>query len=123
MLKAIGLGAAMAGLVWLVLIMLDSRRNPCERVRDHFCGREPAGTNCQMYKGIWQESVEDESPAAGAGIAAGDLVAAAAGQPVDGIDALHRALDAAAPNGTVTLTVVRGTEERQVEVDLAGSSA
>jgi serine protease Do len=68
--------------------------------------------------GLLVRAVEDESPAAGAGIAAGDLVAGAAGQPVDGIDALHRVLDVAAPNGTVTLTVVRGTEERQVEVDL-----
>jgi type IV secretory pathway VirB10-like protein len=36
-LKAIGLGAALAGLVWLVMIMLDSRRNPCERLRDYVC--------------------------------------------------------------------------------------
>jgi serine protease Do len=73
--------------------------------------------------GLLVRGVEDESPAAKAGIAAGDLVAAAAGQPVDGIDALHRALDAAAPNGSVTLTVVRGTEERQVEVDLGRATA
>lgn len=39
--KAIGLGAAGAGLVWLVLIMFDSRRNPCQRVRDYFC-RQPS---------------------------------------------------------------------------------
>ena len=32
-------------------------------------------------------------------------------------------LDAAAPNGAVTLTVVRGTEERQLEVELAGVTA
>ncbi len=42
---------------------------------------------------------------------------------MDGIDALHRALDAAAGNGGLTLTVVRGTEERQVEVELAGAGA
>jgi hypothetical protein len=39
-LKAVGLGAALAGLVWLVMIMLDSRRNPCERLRDYVC-RQP----------------------------------------------------------------------------------
>jgi hypothetical protein len=62
-LKAIGLGAAGAGLVWLVLIMLDSRRNPCERVRDHFCRVEgPAGQKCQAYQSIFKDSVEDESP-------------------------------------------------------------
>ena len=42
---------------------------------------------------------------------------------MDGIDALHRALDAAAPNGGLSLTVVRGAEERQVEVGLGGGSA
>jgi hypothetical protein len=60
--KAIGLGAAGAGLVWLVLIMLDSRRNPCERVRDHFCRAEgQAGVGCKMYESIFKESVEDDN--------------------------------------------------------------
>jgi hypothetical protein len=62
-LKAIGLGAAGAGLVWLVMIMIDSRRNPCERVRDYFCKREgAAGADCRMYQDIQKESVEDENP-------------------------------------------------------------
>ena len=61
--KAVGLGAGMAGLVWLVLAMLDGRRNPCERVRDHFCGQDPKGTLCQTYQGVWQESMQDDSPA------------------------------------------------------------
>lgn len=59
--KAIGLGAAMAGAVWLALVMFDSRRNPCERVRDHFCGREPNGAVCKTYQSILQESVEDDN--------------------------------------------------------------
>ena len=41
-LKAIAVGAALAGLTWLVLIMVDSRRNPCQRVRDYFCKADPA---------------------------------------------------------------------------------
>jgi len=73
--------------------------------------------------GLLVRGVEDDSPAAQAGIAAGDLIVAAGGQPVDGIDALHRVLDASAGNGRVTVTVVRGSEERQVEVDLAGAAA
>jgi serine protease Do len=73
--------------------------------------------------GLLVRGVEDDSPAAHAGIARGDLIVAAGGEQVDGIDALHRALDAAAPNGGVTLTVVRGTEERQLEVELAGATA
>jgi hypothetical protein len=61
--KAIGFGAAGAGLVWLVLIMFDSRRNPCERVRAHFCRLQgPAGIDCKMYREIQAESVEDKSP-------------------------------------------------------------
>ncbi|MES1206047.1 MAG: hypothetical protein ABUS79_08935 [Pseudomonadota bacterium] len=61
--KAIGLGAAGAGLVWLVLIMLDSRRNPCERVRAHFCQQQgSAGLDCRMYQDIQRESVDETSP-------------------------------------------------------------
>jgi hypothetical protein len=61
-LKAIGLGAAGAGLVWLILIMLDSRRNPCERVRDHICRQQgSAAVDCRMYQEITKESVEEQS--------------------------------------------------------------
>lgn len=58
-LAAIGLGAAMAGLVWLVLFMLDSKRNPCERVAQHFCKQDPNGLQCKSYQGILEESVND----------------------------------------------------------------
>lgn len=62
-LKAIGLGAAGAGLVWLVMIMVDSRRNPCERVREHLCRQQGrASLECRMYEAIVKESVEDGSP-------------------------------------------------------------
>ena len=44
---AVGLGSLAAGAVWLVLVMVDSRRNPCERVRNHFCKQDPAGMQCQ----------------------------------------------------------------------------
>jgi hypothetical protein len=60
-LKAVGLGAFMAGLVWVTLWMIDSRKNPCERVRDHYCRQDPRGVACQSYTGIWDESVHDES--------------------------------------------------------------
>jgi hypothetical protein len=58
---AIALGAAMAGLVALVMWMVDSKRNPCERVRDHYCAQDPAGMACKMYGGILDESLHDES--------------------------------------------------------------
>ena len=62
-LKAVGLGAAVAGLVWLVMTMLDGRRNPCERVRDYLCRqRGQASLECRMYEGIVRESVEDHNP-------------------------------------------------------------
>jgi SHS2 domain-containing protein len=59
-LAAIALGALMAGLVWLVLYMVDSKRNPCERVRDHYCKQDPASLNCKSYTGILDESLHDE---------------------------------------------------------------
>jgi len=60
---AIGLGAAMAGLVWLIMAMLDGKRNPCERVRDHFCKKDPAGLQCTSYREIMEESLHDDSSA------------------------------------------------------------
>ena len=60
-LGAIALGAAMAGLVALIMWMLDSKRNPCERVRDHFCKQDPASVACKSYNGILDESLHDES--------------------------------------------------------------
>ena len=60
-LKAIAVGAALAGLTWLVLIMVDSRRNPCRRVRDHFCKADPASPQCHSYEVVLHES-EDEGP-------------------------------------------------------------
>jgi hypothetical protein len=60
-LKAIGLGAAMAGFVWLILTMVDAKRNPCERVRDYLCGKDPAGFQCKSYQGIVDDSVHEAS--------------------------------------------------------------
>ena len=51
-LAAVGLGALMAGLVWLVLVMVDSKRDPCERVRAHFCAQDPQGLPCKSYTNI-----------------------------------------------------------------------
>jgi hypothetical protein len=59
-LKAIGLGAAGAGAVWLVLIMLDSRRNPCQRLRDHVCKQDRASIACRSAEDSLKDSVEDK---------------------------------------------------------------
>jgi serine protease Do len=66
-------------------------------------------------EGLLIREVSEGSPAERAGLAAGDLIVAAAGQPVRGTDDLFDAL-AAARGGSVELNVVRGTDERTVQV-------
>jgi hypothetical protein len=61
-LAAIGVGALAATLVWGVLALMDSRRNPCERLRNHHCAQAPDSTECKTYSGVFRESVEDDSP-------------------------------------------------------------
>jgi serine protease Do len=72
-------------------------------------------------EGVLVRAVSDGSPADRAGVARGDLIVAAGGRDVDGIDALHGALDEAA-EGKLALTVVRGVEEQELEVDLGEAS-
>ncbi len=61
-LAAVGVGAFAAGLVFLVLEMVDSRRNPCERVRDYLCAQGRSSPECAMYGGVVAESVESTNP-------------------------------------------------------------
>ena len=65
--------------------------------------------------GVLVGEVADASPAARAGLASGDLIVAAAGRPVSAPDDLFDAL-VAARGGTLELRVVRGTDERTVQV-------
>jgi serine protease Do len=65
--------------------------------------------------GLLIHEVVEASPAARAGLARGDLIVAAAGQPARTPDDLFDAL-AAAQGGTLELTVVRGTDERTLQV-------
>jgi serine protease Do len=67
--------------------------------------------------GALVRAVEDGSAAARAGIERGDLIVAAAGRDIERIDVLYEALDAARPEGSIELTIVRGTEERTVKVE------
>ena len=62
--------------------------------------------------GLLVRGVEPGSPAEGAGLQQGDLLVAAGGRPLASFDDLFDALEGA--DGTLTLTVVRGTEEREV---------
>ena len=72
-------------------------------------------------EGVLVRAVEDGSPADRAGVQRGDLIVAAAGQPVADVDALYGALDAA--GATLAVTVVRGTEESELTVTFDGETA
>jgi serine protease Do len=67
--------------------------------------------------GLLIRDVVDDSPAARAGVAQGDLIVAASGQPVRTPDDLFDALQAAR-GGTIALTIIRGTDERTIQVTL-----
>jgi serine protease Do len=73
--------------------------------------------------GVLIRAVEDGGPAAQAGIERGDLVVAVAGLPIDRMDVLYDALDAAAGDAQLELTVVRGNDERTVSVTLTEAAA
>ena len=60
--------------------------------------------------------VDDESPAAAAGLAEGDLIVAAGGRDVRRADDLFEALGALGSGAALELTVVRGSEERSISV-------
>jgi serine protease Do len=68
--------------------------------------------------GLLIRDVVDDSPAARAGVAQGDLIVAASGQPIRTPDDLFDALQAAAGGGTIALTIIRGTDERIIQVTL-----
>jgi len=71
-------------------------------------------------EGLLIREVAEDSPAARAGLAQGDLIMAAAGQPVRTPDDLFDALQAA-QGGTVELKLLRGTEERTLQVALGSN--
>ena len=68
--------------------------------------------------GLLIREVAEASPAARAGLASGDLIVAAAGRPVSTPDDLFDAI-AAAGGGVLELKVVRGTDERTLQVTFA----
>jgi serine protease Do len=72
-------------------------------------------------EGVLVRAVEDSSPAAQAGIEQGDLIVAAAGRPMDGVDALYATLDRIQPGESLPLTTVRGTDERELTISFNGN--
>jgi serine protease Do len=77
--------------------------------------------------GLLVREVEEGGPAAAAGLARGDLLVAAAGEPLESSDDLYSALDAVEAGATgatgamLPLTIVRGVEELTVEVTFPAS--
>jgi serine protease Do len=66
-------------------------------------------------EGLLIREVMEDSAAARAGLAQGDLIVAAAGQPIGTPDDLFEALRAA-PGATIDLTIIRGTDEQTIQV-------
>jgi S1-C subfamily serine protease len=71
-------------------------------------------------EGLLIRDVAEDSPAARAGLAPGDLIVAVASQPVRSIDDLLGALQVA--GDTIELNVLRGTDERSIQVALGQNS-
>src|SRR6266851_4374276 len=72
-------------------------------------------------EGVLIRDVTEGSPAARAGLAQGDLIVAAGGQPVHTVDDLFDALPVAR-GGTLELSVIRGADERTIQVVFGESS-
>ncbi|HEX6022813.1 MAG TPA: S1C family serine protease [Solirubrobacter sp.] len=73
-----------------------------------------AAVGLEPRDGLLVRGVLDDSPAASAGLQRGDLLIAAGNTPLGSADDLFDAIDAA--GDTLTLRVLRGTDERDVAV-------
>jgi len=80
----------------------------------HVARRMRRAVGLPEAEGLLIRDVAEDSPAARAELARGDLIVAAAGQPVRSADDLAAALRAA--TDTLELTVIRGTDERTIQV-------
>jgi serine protease Do len=74
----------------------------------------PPGT-----KGALVQNVVPKSPAAKAGVQAGDLIVALNGKPVESSGALTRSVALIAPGKNADLTIQRGKEKKQVSAKVA----
>jgi serine protease Do len=73
--------------------------------------------------GLLVRVVEDGGPADRAGLRTGDLVVEAGGRPVTDADELYEVLDQVGEDQTLTLRVVRGTDELTVTVAFGDNGA
>jgi serine protease Do len=80
-----------------------------------------AAVGLEPRDGLLVRQVVDDSPAAGAGLQRGDLLVRAGDKPLTSMDDLFDALDGA--TDTLALGLVRGAEERDVDVPLTHFSS
>jgi serine protease Do len=73
-------------------------------------------------EGVLVREVEDGSPAAQAGLREGDMIVGAGGKPIVEPDDIYDALGAVEANGTLQVSLVRGSEELSVEVKFAAEA-
>jgi serine protease Do len=85
---------------------------------NHVARRLRRSVGLPDVEGLLIRDVTEDSPAARAGIARGDLIVAAAGHPIRTPDDLFDALKAA-PGGTIELNLIRGTDDVTTQVTLA----
>src|SRR6267142_882453 len=118
------LATAIDTVKWVVLQLLREGR-----VRRGYLGL--AGANQPLARRIARhfeldntravrvESLEKGGPASRAGVEAGDLIVRFAGEPVNGIDDLHRLLTAERIGAESTLTLLRRTQRLELRVSPA----
>jgi len=80
----------------------------------HLARRMRRAVGLPEAEGVLIRGVAEDSPAARADLASGDLIVTAGGQPIRSVDDLSGALRAA--GDTIELTVLRGTDERTIQV-------
>jgi S1-C subfamily serine protease len=70
------------------------------------------------------ESVERDGPASRAGLREGDLIVAFGGQPVNGIDDLHKALTAERIDMASRMVLIRGAlQPEKLELEIRAAEA
>jgi S1-C subfamily serine protease len=69
-----------------------------------------------VESGVLVVSIEENSPAKRAGLSEGDIIIGFDGQPVSGIDDLHKLLTEEKVGVKTTLTVIRHTEKLNLPI-------
>lgn len=72
--------------------------------------------NLAIHTGVLVLVVEPNSPAEKSGLREGDLIVSLAGEPVEGVDVLHRLLSEETVNTRTNLVVIRGTQKLEMKV-------